>query len=114
MLPLKELIFNEVRVNHEKSTTYTDQQLDKLIFRRIDGLRLTLSGFIIIKNIFTAYSFKIPSTLKSRHQMSMSNMEFPYFLTSKRLVLFSEIDASVIALSGGIEIFLENCSHIGK
>lgn len=109
MLPLKELIFDEVRANHEKSTGHTNEQLDKLIFRHPDGLRLSLSGFIIIKNIFTAYSFEIPVTLKSRHQRGMASMSYPYFLTAKRLVLFSEMDAMVIKLSGGIEQFLENC-----
>jgi hypothetical protein len=114
MLPLKELIFKEVRANHEASLGHTDEQLDKLIFRHPDGLRLTLTGFIIIKNIFTAYSFAIPVTLKSRHQRGMAKMEFPYFLTGKRLVLFSEMDAMVIKIAGGIEAFLETCSQIDR
>ena len=110
MPSLKELIFDEVRTQHETSADYSNEQLNKLLFRSSDSLRLSLGGFIIIKNIFTAYSFAIPITLKTKHQMAMSNMTYPYFLTAKRLVLFSEMDAAVITLCGGIERFLENCT----
>ena len=41
--------------------------------------------------------------------MGLSKMKYPYFLTAKRLVLFSEMDAMVIKLQGGIDKFLENC-----
>ena len=114
MMPLKETIFAEVRKNHDKAQNLNDDQLNKLLFHRPDGLRLSLSGFIIIKAIFTAYSFEIPVTLKSKHRIGMSRMEFPYFFTSRRLILFSEMDAIVIKLAGGIESFLETCSQIDK
>jgi len=114
MNQLKVAIFNEVRVNHEKSRDLSDEQLNQLIFHHADGLRLTFPGFLILKNIFTVYSFEIPVTLKSRHRQGMSKMEFPYFLSNKRLVLFSEMDAMVIKLHNGIEGFLETCFHIDR
>ena len=112
MHPLKIAIFAEVRKHHEKSAELTDEQLNDLIFHHRDGLRLSYSGFLIIKSIFTAYSFEIPITLKSRHQYGMSKMEYPYFLTKRRLILFSEMDAMVIKIHGGIEGFLETCSKL--
>jgi hypothetical protein len=112
MHPLKIAIFAEVRKQQTKAQDLSDEQLNDLIFHHRDGLRLSYSGFLIIKNIFTAYSFEIPITLKSRHQYGMSKMEYPYFLTKKRLILFSEMDAMVIKLHGGIEGFLETCSKL--
>jgi len=112
MVPLKVAIFNEVRQHHEKSAELSDEQLNQLIFHNPNGLRLTYSGFLVLKNIFTVYSFEMDSTLKAKHQMGMAKMEYPYYFTSKRLILFSEMDAMVIKLHGGIKGFLEMCSKI--
>jgi hypothetical protein len=114
MSPLKKAIFVEVRKHHETAQELDDEQLNKLLFHHPDGLRLTLGGFRIIKAIFTAYSFEIPETLKSRHRRGMSKMEYPYFFTARRLILFSEMDAMVIKLAGGIESFLETCSQLDR
>jgi len=110
MLALKKTIFNEIKNNHAKSANYSDEQLDDLIFHHRTGLRLSYSGFIILKNIFTVYSFEIPPNIKTKHRFGMSKMEYPYFFTRSRLILFSEMDAMTVKLSGGIEQFLENCS----
>lgn len=114
MAPLKKAIFGEIRKNNEDVNGLDDIQLNKLLFHHPDGLRLSLKGFVIIKSIFTAYSFAIPETLKSRHQFGMSKMEYPYFFTKRRLILFSEMDAMVIKLHGGIEGFLEACFQIDR
>jgi hypothetical protein len=112
MSTLKNAIFNEIRKTHEKAAPLDDDQLNKLIFHHPNGLRLSLSGFVIIKAIFTAYSFEIPVTLKSKHQRGMSTFTYPYFLTNKRLILFSDMDAMTVKLCGGIEQFLDTCSTI--
>jgi hypothetical protein len=107
MNPLKVAIFVEVRDKFEESQGYTDVQLNNLLFHHPDGLRLSLKGFLVIKSLFTAYSFEMPDTIKSKHQRSLGKMEFPYFFTKKRLILFSEMDAMVIKLHGGVQGFLE-------
>jgi hypothetical protein len=112
MTPLKNAIFVEVRKNHDEANALSDDQLNKLLFHHPDGLRLSLKGFVVIKKIFTAYSFELPDTIRSRHQFGMSKMEYPYFFTKKRLILFSEMDAMVIKLHGGVQGFLENYSQI--
>lgn len=106
---LKKSIFTEIRSRHEKSKDLSDEQLNKLIFHHSNGYRLLFQGFLILKNIFTVYSFEVPITLKARHYTGMDKMASPYFITSRRLVLFSEMDAVIIKLQGGIEGFLENC-----
>jgi dGTP triphosphohydrolase len=107
MNPLKVAIFLEVRNKHEEANQLSDVQLNNLLFHHPDGLRLSLKGFLVIKTIFTAYSFEIPDTMKSRHNKSLGRMEYPYFFTQKRLIVFSEMDAMVIKLHGGVESFLE-------
>lgn len=108
MSPLKKVIFEEIRRHHnDEAINLSDDEMNKLLFHHEDGLRLSLNGFIQVKSIFTAYSFKIPDTIKTRHRFALSKMEYPYFFTQKRLVLFSEMDAMVVRLHGGIESFLE-------
>lgn len=114
MTPLKTAILEEVRKNHTKSEAFTDAQLHELIFHHRDGLRLSYAGFIILKNLFDIYSFEIPVTMKTKHHAALANLEFPYFFTKRRLILFSELDAMTVKLSGGIEQFLENCYQIDK
>ena len=111
MNPLKIAIFNEVRKTIEQSSRFSDDEFNKLMFHHPDGLRLTLKGFLITKSIFTAYSFEMPETIKTRHRFGLSKLEYPYFFTKNRLILFSEMDATMVKLHGGIESFLENCSQ---
>jgi len=114
MSPLKEAIFVEVRKYHKEVQDMDNDQLNKLLFHHQEGLRLSLKGFIVVKSIFTAYSFQIPETLKSRHRRGMSKMTYPYFFSARRLILFSDMDAAVIKLAGGVEQFLETCSQIDR
>lgn len=114
MVPLKVAIFNEVRKQHEKSALLSDEELNQIIFHHPNGLRLTYSGFLILKNIFTVYSFEMDTTLTAKHHIGMSVMEYPYYINPKRLILFSEMDAMVIKLQGGIKGFLETCFNLER
>jgi len=112
MIALKKSIFTEVRKNTPTFGDLSDSSLDKLLFHHRDGLRLTSTGLAALRKQFTAYSFEIPETIKSKHRLGMSKMEYPYFFTRRKLILFSEMDAMVIKLHGGVEGFLEACSQI--
>ena len=112
---LKTAIFEEMRrCLPEAYGQLSNIEANSMFFNQNSGLRLTYTGFIALKNIFTVYSFEIPITLKSKHQMAMSSLSYPYFLTKKRLILFSEMDSMVITLYGGIELFLENIYIVNK
>jgi hypothetical protein len=109
MSPLKVAIFNEIRKFYKDDTAVlSDLELNHLIFHHPDGLRLTLNGFVQLKRIFTVYSFEMPDNIKSKYQRNLAKLEFPYFFTQRRLILFSEMDAMVVKLAGGVEQFLEN------
>jgi hypothetical protein len=112
MHPIKRLLFTELRKQDEEMGPMNDDEMNLVNFHWSDSLRLSLTGFILVKKLFTAYSFKIPKDMKSRHRQAMSKMEYPYFLTGSRLILFSEMDAMIIKLHGGIEGFLETYSSL--
>lgn len=107
MLPLKTAIFEELRTVTNKADAFADEQLNGIMFHHHDSLRLTYGGYLWMCKMFTAYQFPVPETLKSKHQIGLSRMEYPYYITPVRLVLFSDTDAMVIKLAGGIEKFLE-------
>lgn len=112
MNPLKVAIFGEVRKTINESAHMSDEQMNALLFHNPHGLRLTLKGFLVVKSMFTAYSFELPDTIVSKHQRSLGKMEYPYFFTKRRLVLFSEMDSMMIKLHGGVQGFLETFCFI--
>lgn len=112
---MKVAIFDEVRKTiPELSTVSNDILNSKLFHHGGDDLRLTYTGVRILQRIFTAYTFQIPLTLKAKHQMGLSKLEYPYYITHNRLVIFSDTDAVVIKLAGGVEQFLENNFQIDR
>ena len=114
MLPLKTAIFAELRAVTNKADTFTDDQLNGVMFNHKDSLRLTYSGVLWMSKAFTSYQFPVDVPLKAKHQIGLQKMEYPYYITQNRLVLFSDSDALVIRLAGGIERFLENNFRIDR
>lgn len=112
MPPIKVALFKEIRKIRTELENESDDSLNKLLFHNPSGLRLSLTGFVTCKAIFTAYSFEMSINIVSRHRRALSKLEFPYYFTSKRLILFSEMDAMMIKLHGGVESFLESFCQI--
>ena len=83
-------------------------EVNTLVFRNADILRLTYTGYVIMRGQFAAYSFEIARPMKSRSLAALSKLSYPYFIAGKRLVVFSEMDAAMITLAGDVETFLEN------
>lgn len=108
LTPIKVLVFAEIRKSDAETEHIGDVELNKMLFVKPSSFRLSLSGFVKLKKIFTAFSFELPAEIMPRHKISLAKMEFPYFLTVSRLVLFSEKDSAVIKLSGGLVPFLDN------
>ena len=109
---LKLAIFSEVRKQHSTSASLSDDQLNNMLFHSASGRRLTFKGYLVLKNIFTVYSFEMDVSITAKHQIGMSKMAYPYYVTSKRLILFSEMDAMMIKLHGGVKGFLETCFNM--
>ncbi len=114
MNDLKVAIFDEVRKSNIKYVNYSYDELNQLVFHHSTGLRLTYSGFLILKNIFTVYSFEMDAELTARHHIGMDKMSYPYYITAVRFILFSSMDASIIKLCGGVKGFLETSYQIDR
>jgi hypothetical protein len=111
MNPLKLVIFSEVKKTNTDLEVLSDEELNQLLFHHPSGLRLSLTGFRVLRKVFSAYSFELPKTIKSRHHYNMGKLEFPYYFTNNRIILFSEMDAVIVKLHGGVESFLEVYSN---
>lgn len=115
MIPLKVAIFDEVRKTVPELSEIGDDLLNAKIFHHGgDDLRLTYVGVRILQKAFTAYSFQISLALKAKHQMGLSKLEYPYYITYNKLTVFSDTDAMVIKLAGSVERFLENNFQIDR
>lgn len=107
MTSLKQIILDQIRVENEKYTYHSNEELHGLLFLHRNSLRLSYTGYLILKKVFTAYSFDLGVPLNAGHLIALNKMEYPYFITRNRLILFSEVDATVVTLAGGVDRFLE-------
>lgn len=104
---LKAAIFSEIRLVRKEAVKYTDAQLNAKMFHHSDSLRLTYTGLLMIGTVFESYSFEIPPVFKSKHRIGLARLEYPYYISPVRLIMFSDTDAMVVKLAGNIEHFLE-------
>lgn len=104
----KRALLEELIKETPSLQTKTLSEVNVLVFRNAGILRLTYTGYVIMRGQFAAYSFEIARPMKSRTLVALSKLAYPYFITSKRLVVFSEMDAAMITLAGDVETFLEN------
>ena len=74
------------------------------IYKNAKGTRFTGQGLDIAKNIWKIYKIPLPEkyvTLNRTLLMLDSRMEWPYYLSKRQLILFSEIDAFEFSLYQG-------------
>lgn len=108
---LKSKIFSELRKQYNDFSEIDDSRLNVIIFHHPSGMRLSSSGFSAIKKLFDFYKFDIPENMKSRCNLALNKLEYPYYFISKKIYVFSEIDATMIKLSGGIDSFLDSQTY---
>jgi len=105
---LKHVVFEEIRSSKEKFKDFTDENLNVLLFYNGSGLRLTYAGFLTLKDVFDTYIFEHNNNFKGKDILTISRtMKFPYYLSEKRMALFSGDDATMVKLCGSIENFLK-------
>ena len=105
---LKSLLLTELVKDLPDYNGEPPESMHHVIFKHDDGLRLTYTGYLLMRRKFEAYSFDIPKPLVAGRLKALQQMVYPYFITEKRLVLFSEMDATVLTLAGGVSEYLEN------
>jgi len=78
---------------------------------RKKGLRLTYLGYDLLKQEFDCYRYPLESDtiIKPKHLIALDrNMQWPYYLSKKQIVLFSEEDSVVFKLVGGYENWISS------
>jgi|TARA_B100000809_G_C14992072_1_gene478388 hypothetical protein len=73
-------------------------------YRSGRGLRLTKGGCILMQKVYDSYEIKIKSNkpIKTKDVILLEkNLEYPYFITDKKLVLFNEKDTVDFKLYNG-------------
>jgi hypothetical protein len=80
------VLFGNFRIKHGKPT----------------GLKLTVTGKSMLSKFFTRYEYTLtePNSLKILLALDRQ-MTWPYYLTSQRVIFFSQADAALFRLSGG-------------
>ena len=77
------------------------------------GLRLTPLGYQLLKREYQYFSFPIEkgSKVTPRHILALdTEMQWPYYLTPKQIVLFNEEDSVIFKLVGGYDNWVSGLS----
>lgn len=106
---IKISVVEEIRNQKADLSKFSNESLCDFFFMQPSSLRLTYLGYSYIKHVFTGYKFE--TKMKHQHLITLSNMmKYPYYINSSHdeIVIFTETDAMMINLCGGIEKYLEN------
>lgn len=79
-----------------------------MVFRSSANLRLTGVGKTAYSRVHPAFIYKHDHNLLPRHLMGIAReITAPYYLSDTLFVIFSEEDAMMIKLCGGVNKFIE-------
>ncbi len=101
--PSKLAIFADLRKENEAYCQLTDKELDHLIFRNSQTLRLKKEGYDLLSKVYWSEKFDVGTTkLTGRELLTLKNaVPLPFFLTAKYLYLFSSKQAFILSLLKG-------------
>jgi hypothetical protein len=95
---ISKLVFDEIQKSVDKPMAFFQ------IFKNSKGTRFTGLGFDLASFLWKTYTVKLPQDYKIVNRtllMLDSRMEWPYYLSKKKLILFSEMDAFEFTLYSG-------------
>jgi len=73
----------------------------------VENLRLTSTGFMQIKKIIPVYEFSFIPDNSVNEQLSLSNLEIPFYVGNKKIFIFGESLACMIKLYPTFNRYLE-------
>jgi hypothetical protein len=95
---ISKLVFSAIQESVDHPLTFFK------VFKNNKGTRFTGLGFDLAGFLWKSYTVKLPDNYKIANKtllMLDSKMEWPYYLSKKKLVLFSEMDAFEFSLYQG-------------
>ena len=101
-LDVKSQLFSYIREHISELCDSDYQTLDKMLFKNRLTIRLHLRGFNFMQKHFETFSFDLQTRLSGSDLLTLKQqIQFPYFLSDKKLYIFSSKDAFVLKLNGG-------------
>lgn len=85
----------------------TVKETEQVLFITENSMALTHHGHRILSSVYNYTQFYITETLLSKHILGLKQLNYPYYLTGKVLVLYSSEDATLAELYGSANDFLE-------
>ena len=106
---IRELILDELKGNPSNTKLHDldDKKLGALIFKR-HTVRLTYTGYKYLSKVADNYVYRHDNDFRPKHIIALAELKFPYYLSTKFFVLFSDEDALLVSLHGDVSKFLEN------
>jgi len=95
---ISKLVYDEIQKSVDKPMAFFQ------IFKNSKGTRFTGLGFDLASFLWKTYTVKLPQDYRIANKtllMLDSRMEWPYYLSKKKLILFSEMDAFEFTLYSG-------------
>lgn len=95
---LSEAIFEQLKKSAGRDLEFFQ------IFKNIKGTRFTSTGFELAKSLWKVYPIKFKQEYRVLNKTLLlldERMEWPYYISKRQLVLFSEIDAFEFTLYQG-------------
>lgn len=95
---ISKLVFDEIQKSVDTPLTFFK------VYKNNKGTRFTGLGFDLASFLWKTYTVKLPQDYKIANRtllMLDSRMEWPYYLSKKKLILFSELDAFEFTLYSG-------------
>lgn len=95
---ISKLVFDEIQKSVDTPLTFFK------VYKNNKGTRFTGFGFDLASFLWKTYTVKLPQDYKIANRtllMLDSRMEWPYYLSKKKLILFSEMDAFEFTLYSG-------------
>ena len=98
---LQENFKTEKKIENVKIRNQIKTQIERMIFNKTTGFKLTKLGFQLLKKEYDTYKFPVAEGLHNKLLLKLhSHMQWPYALERKHLYLFSEDDAMWLKLVG--------------
>lgn len=95
---ISEQVFDQIQKSVDKPLTFFQ------IFKNRKGTRFTGLGFELASFLWKIYTVKLPQEYRIANKtllMLDSRMDWPYYISKKKLILFSELDAFEFTLYSG-------------
>lgn len=101
-------VVEELKMHFSELKNAAETEIVNMIFRSTANLRLTRVGMTAYSRVHPAFTYKHEHALLPKHLMGIGReITSPYYLSEKIFVIFSEEDAMMIKLCGGVDRFLE-------